>query len=204
MFSRLHLPSPYRSTAEVRVTPGQTSDADLTSFFLAAEMPGWFDLFDWPIAVGAKDDREQKLKGIREMKTIMQKLKSEQGIDRVVIGGFSQGGAIALLSAFYPEDPMPDLKGCVSLSGWLTLTEDLKPFDEETSKVPLFWGHGQYDDKVLFEHQAHGVAKLSELGLTTIEDYNYPIGHSSDQKELVHMAEFLDRVLFGSEDNTEL
>lgn len=166
-------------------------------------MPGWFDLFDWPIGIGSKDDREQKLKCVKEIKALVQKLQAERNIDNIVIGGFSQGGAIALLSAFHPEDPIRGLKGCVSLSGWLTLTGDLTPFDEGSSEVPLFWGHGRFDDKVLFEQQAHGVAKLRELGLTHIEDYNYPIGHSSDQKELVHLAEFLDRVFFGSEGSND-
>jgi lysophospholipase II len=166
-------------------------------------MPGWFDLYDWPIDVGCTDDREQKLRAVRDMKNII-KASVQEGIERVVIGGFSQGGAIALLTAFYPEEPIPELKGCVSLSGWLTLLDDLKPFDNTMAKVSLFWGHGQYDDKVLFEQQAHGVAKLRELGLNYIEDYQYPIGHSSDQKELQHMAAYLDRVFFGADKADEL
>jgi predicted esterase len=88
------------------------------------------------------------------------------------------------------------LKGCVSLSGWLTLLDELKPLDDQTAKLPLFWGHGRYDDKVLFEQQAHGVAKLRELGLQNIDDYVYPMGHSSDPQELQHLADFLDRVFF--------
>jgi predicted esterase len=173
-------------------------------------MPGWFDLYDWPIAVGVTDDREQKLRAVQQVKDVVQTLQAESGgkpLDKVVIGGFSQGGAIALLAAFYPDkkDEPPVLanvlKGCVSLSGWLTLLDDLHPLDAATTaQVPLFWGHGRFDDKVLFEHQLHGVSKLRELGLQTIEDHVYPIGHSSNEEEIRHLADFLDRVFFGADD----
>ncbi len=59
------------------------------------------------------------------------------------------------------------------LSAWLTLVDDLKVPQEVAKKTPLFWGHGRYDDKVLFEHQDFGTKKLREQGVQ-VEDSSYP------------------------------
>ena len=87
-----------------------------------ATMPGWFDLFDWPIGPDAKDDRARVLQGVEAVKTQIAKLEA-RGVapERIVVGGFSQGGAIAL-NAAYRHDKK--LGACVALSGWLTLKED--------------------------------------------------------------------------------
>jgi lysophospholipase II len=167
-------------------------------------MPGWFDLYDWPIEVGATDDKVNKLKGVDAIQTAVDRLRS-QGIDKIVVGGFSQGGAIALLSAYHPHS-RANVSGCVALSAWLTLTDDVVAGMDDTKKtVPSFWAHGTYDDKVLFEHQHFGVTKLTEAGVKSIETRQYPMGHESIPKEVTEMAEFLDRIFFGKdEDKSDL
>ena len=140
-----------------------------------AKMPGWFDLYDWPIEVGAKDDREGKLKAVAIVEEYVQKIEKEHNIprDRIVVGGFSQGGAIALLNAYHQSGDKTPFAGCASLSAWLTLVDDLKVPEEVAKKTPLFWGHGRRDDKVLFEHQDFGTRKLVEQGVH-VEDSSYP------------------------------
>ena len=80
----------------------------------------------------------------------MKRLEEEEGISpsRIIVGGFSQGGAVALLTAYHrrTQGKVP-FAGCVCLSGWLTLKDDLSVTDEVAKSTPLFWGHGQYDDK---------------------------------------------------------
>ena len=117
----------------------------------------------------------------------------------MIIGGFSQGGAVALLAAYHRriEGKVP-FAGCVCLSGWLTLKDELKVTDQVAKSTPLFWGHGQFDDKVLFEQQSHGVKKLESVGVD-VTHKTYPIGHSSDNDEIEAMAEFVEKILFPSE-----
>ena len=108
---------------------------------------------DWPIGIKAKDDKEGKIKAAIQIEEAVEKLQKEDGIppSRVVVGGFSQGGAVALLAAYHRRvEGKTPFAGCVCLSGWLTLKDELKVTDEVKSKTPLFWGHGQWDDKVLF------------------------------------------------------
>lgn len=55
-------------------------------------MPGWFDLYDWPIAVGSKDDKEGLVSAVQVVEDHVEKLEKD-GIPRskIVVGGFSQG-----------------------------------------------------------------------------------------------------------------
>ena len=71
-----------------------------------ATMPGWFDLFDWPIGPDAKDDRARVLQGVEAVKTQIAKLEA-RGVapERIIVGGFSQGGAIALNADPRPVSP---------------------------------------------------------------------------------------------------
>ena len=64
-------------------------------------MPGWFDIYDWPIGISARDDKKGILAAVAQIDAVVETLEKE-GIDksRIVVGGFSQGGAIALLSAY--------------------------------------------------------------------------------------------------------
>ncbi len=66
--------------------------------------------------------------------------------------------------------------GWVSLLGWLTLKEDLKVTEEVVRSTLLLWAHGEYDDKVLFEQQVHGVWLLMEHGVK-VEERSYSMVH---------------------------
>jgi predicted esterase len=159
-----------------------------------SRMPGWFDLYDWPIGISAKDDHEGLMRSVEQIRQQVQTLVTEHGIpkDRIVLGGFSQGGAVAMLAAYTDPDRYA---GCVALSGWLTLHGELQ-VSPEAKRTPLFWGHGTYDDKVLFEQQAHGIQVLKDKGVASIQHEQYDIGHSSDDDEIKAAAAFLESVLY--------
>lgn len=165
-------------------------------------MPGWFDIYDWPIAVGSQDDREGLLAAVAQIDKEVAKL-GEAGIppSKIVVGGFSQGGAVALLAAYRRQEGEEAFAACAGLSAWLTLPGDLKVTDT-AKKTPLFWGHGQMDDKVLFEQQAFGVEKLKSQGIS-LTDKAYPMGHSSHPDEMEYLAEFVDKALFGESDGAK-
>jgi lysophospholipase-2 len=183
-----------------------------------SRMPGWFDLYDWPIDVGSQDDPDGLYRGIEQIQRVVASLVEEDGIppSKIVIGGFSQGGAVALLTCYHPKNTMYPFAGCIGLSAWLTLPDEVtksQPTSEggggggsssssssssvDVTQIPLFWGHGTYDDKVLFPQQDFGIRKLQdELGVRNIQGEEYPVGHSSHPKEMQHMAAFLENVLF--------
>jgi lysophospholipase-2 len=161
-----------------------------------ATMPGWFDLFDWPIAVGSQDDKDGLLRGIKHIEEEVKKLNA-YGIpaSKIVVGGFSQGGAVSLLSC-YSRSKEP-FAGCAVLSAWLTLADELE-ISNQAQKSPLFWGHGRLDDKVLFEQQTFGVEKLKSRGVVVMDEA-YNMGHSSHPEEMEDLADFVERILFPSD-----
>jgi lysophospholipase-2 len=169
-----------------------------------SRMPGWFDLYDWPISVGAQDDRDGKQAAVQQIEAIIDQLEKD-GMDRskIIVGGFSQGGAIAMLTAYHnalsSHSDRPALGGVVALSGWLTMTDTLV-VSETAKQIPCWWGHGTYDDKVLFKHQAFGARKLNDMGVNIVITEQYEMGHESDREEKIALAEFLDRTLFGEDD----
>lgn len=175
-----------------------------------AKMPGWFDLYDWPIGVGSKDDPVGLLRSVQQVREEVERLGTEEGIpaDKIVVGGFSQGGAVALLACYHQQNDGVQHKfaGCAGLSAWLTLPKEVAAIGKDTDaedprkKIPLFWGHGTYDDKVLFEQQQFGLEKLSnEFGLDwgLVTSTQYPMGHQSCEDEISSLAEFIDNALFG-------
>lgn len=162
------------------------------------KMPGWFDVYDWPIGVDAKDDPKGLAMSVKQVEKIVTQLKEEEGIDpsKVVLGGFSQGGAVALMAAYNrrKKDAIP-FAGCVCMSGWLPMKNYLDVSEESAKATPLFWAHGQYDDKILFEQQMYGVNKLEGLGVD-VTACAYPVGHeSANYEEIDDMAGFLESVL---------
>ena len=56
-------------------------------------MPGWFDIFDWPIGVGCQNDEDGLKRSVETIHDCVRDLEAK-GVDksRIVIGGFSQGG----------------------------------------------------------------------------------------------------------------
>jgi predicted esterase len=185
------------------------------------KMPGWFDLYDWPIGVGTPDDRDGKIKAVAQVNDCVSKLEAK-GIprNRIVVGGFSQGGAIALLAAYHSnvsftstssasassvesQQTATPLAGCVALSAWLTLVDDLQVPANVAKQTRLFWAHGEYDDKVLFEQQKHGIDVLKQHGVVHISQSQFPMGHESHPQEMEQLATFLDTLLFEKQQSAE-
>ena len=66
------------------------------------KMSAWFSVFDWPIGVNAKDNPKGLALSVKRIEKIVTQLRDEEGIAslRVVLGGFSQGGAVTLMAAY--------------------------------------------------------------------------------------------------------
>jgi phospholipase/carboxylesterase len=112
--------------------------------------------------------------------------------DRIVLAGFSQGGAIALYAGIrYPER----LAGIMALSTYLigpdTLAAEASPANVS---VPIFMAHGTADPVVRF---AWGEAskRLLEAQRYPIEWHSYPMEHSVCIEEVRAIGAWLARVL---------
>lgn len=133
--------------------------------------------------------------------------------DRVVVGGFSQGGAVSLLAGLTHSPPVA---GIVALSTWLPLRAKLiAPYlAKDADQVPVFIGHGTADPVVRYEFGSRSAKFLRAgdgggqgLGLGTFrkgengkwrgvwsEDYQ-GMPHSACPEEIEHVGEFLEKVV---------
>jgi len=154
-----------------------------------ARQTSWFDIFDWPIGLSARDDPSGLENSVQILTQIIQDCEKD-GIlpEHIVLGGFSQGAAIALLTTWrYPRQ----LGGCVALSGWLTLKDDFAQKKFKENNTPLFWGHGTQDPVVLPEQVPVGVALIQDNGISVTQEMYPGMGHSSCPQEMNAVLGFI-------------
>nr|CAG8436493.1 9990_t:CDS:2 [Entrophospora candida] len=156
---------------------------------MGMRMPGWFDLTTLnldQIDGGVDED------GV--METLSQN-EIDSGIvsNRIVVGGFSQGAAIALATGITSEYP---LAGIVGLSGFLSMEEKIIQMSTQANKnTPIFMAHGDRDMVVNYQFGKRTSEFLKNNGYNvTFETYN-GMGHSSSDQEVYDLTSFLKQVI---------
>jgi len=150
-------------------------------------MRAWYDILQ--LGGGPEDEA-----GLRASQKLTEELIRAQGLpaSRVVLAGFSQGGAIALLTGLrYPER----LAGVMALSTYLPLAGTLAAERSAANReTPLFMAHGRYDDLIPMQRAQASREYLQKLGYA-IEWHDYPMPHSVCAPEIADISSFLARVL---------
>ncbi|KAJ3265162.1 hypothetical protein HDU77_006207 [Chytriomyces hyalinus] len=153
-------------------------------------MPGWYDI----MSLDPKTRKEDE-SGMLQTVEIINKLLTEEisgGIKskRIVLGGFSQGSAMSLLTSIKTDIK---LGGIVGFSGYLPLAD--KAAESATSAnqwTPYFMGHGDVDEVVAFEWGRMSADKLKESMGRQVTFKTYKgMGHSYCNQEVSDLAKFL-------------
>jgi len=112
--------------------------------------------------------------------------------DKIVLAGFSQGGAVALQTGLrHPQR----LAGIMALSTYLPLAESLaREAAQENRRTPLFMAHGTQDGVVPYAMGLRSRDMLVEQGYD-VEWREYPMQHSVCLEEIAHIGAWLTRVL---------
>jgi phospholipase/carboxylesterase len=154
-------------------------------------MRAWYD-----IAV-TEFGRQEDAAGIRESEQILLGLiqrERDRGVtaDRIVLAGFSQGGAIALHTGLRAPQR---LGGILALSCYLPLTDTLEAEAHPANvDVPIFMAHGTDDPVIAVELGESSADWLKRRG-ARIEWRTYPMGHSVHPREISDIASWLKLVL---------
>jgi phospholipase/carboxylesterase len=160
-------------------------------------MPAWYDIRSLSFDDRAREDEAQIDESARRISALVQR-ERDRGIpaDRIVVGGFSQGAAMAVhVGVRHPER----LAGVLALSGYLLLPErSAQERSAANRATPMLLCHGRFDDVVPI---AAGRASLAELRATaapeaTIEWDEFPIGHEVSSEEIEKVGVWL-RARFG-------
>eukprot|EP00933_Yihiella_yeosuensis_P024739 TRINITY_DN19178_c0_g1_i1.p1 TRINITY_DN19178_c0_g1~~TRINITY_DN19178_c0_g1_i1.p1 ORF type:complete len:267 (-),score=41.04 TRINITY_DN19178_c0_g1_i1:227-976(-) len=158
------------------------------------KMTSWFDMKVLPLEAPSRSCcLDEALASCHRVHRAVESLEQD-GIppERILIGGFSQGGAMSMLSTFtYPKR----LAGTVVFSGVLFFREELQRLMEShCSGMEVFWGHGTQDNVLDISLQAEGIKVLEDAGLK-VQSQQYEMGHSAHPKELADMTAFIARLL---------
>lgn len=154
-------------------------------------MRAWYDIY------GANLANRADLFGIAASQQQVEALlarEKERGIEprRLVVAGFSQGGAIALQTGLRHGER---LAGIVALSSYLLLPERLAAEASAANRdVPVFMAHGTDDQVVRFEWGEASRRALEAQGYR-VEWHSYPMPHSVVWEEVEAISAFLARVL---------
>jgi len=154
-------------------------------------MPAWYDIYG-TIPVSEEDEA-----GINASKRYIESLiqtEINRGIpsERIVVAGFSQGGAIALHTVVrYPQK----LAGILALSTYLPLHSKLSAEAHKANQdTPIFMAHGIFDDVISLD-----MSKISRNLLQNCQYFvnwhEYSMAHSVCAEEIADIQEFLKQVL---------
>lgn len=155
------------------------------------EMRAWYDIF------GLQPDSPQDEAGIKKMQETINAMLEEEiskgtPANRIVLAGFSQGGAMALQAATRFNQP---LAGVLALSTYLplknTLTREKHPANQQT---PIWMAHGRFDNVIALSTAQSSREALEEAGYL-LEWHEYDMPHSVCEQEIADIRNFLLRVL---------
>ncbi|HKX37019.1 MAG TPA: alpha/beta fold hydrolase [Burkholderiales bacterium] len=151
-------------------------------------MRAWYDILQ--LGGGPEDEP-----GIRASQQLVEELiaqSRERGMKRIVLAGFSQGGAIVLQTALRHHEA---LAGVLALSTYLPLNATLEAERSAANRpLPIFMAHGVYDDIIPLARAEQSRQILERLDYK-VEWHTYRMPHSVCPEEIKDISGFLARVL---------
>ncbi|XP_017773417.1 PREDICTED: acyl-protein thioesterase 1 [Nicrophorus vespilloides] len=151
-------------------------------------MPSWFDLKT--LDIGGPEDDEGIKKAAKQIHTMIDdEVKAGIPASNILLGGFSQGGALALYSAFiYPQK----LAGVVSLSCWLPLHKSFPKEMKTSNELQVLQCHGDCDPVVPYKW-GQMTASILKTMLKSPEFRTYGgLMHTSSEEELNDVKKFIE------------
>jgi len=153
-------------------------------------MRAWYDISDGAI-------RREDEGGVRASQKLIEALIARErargtAANRLVLAGFSQGGAIALQTGLRHSER---IAGIMALSTYLPIAEK---FPAEASsanrEAPIFMAHGSYDPVIPLARATQSRGLLQSLGYT-VEWREYPMPHSVCPEEVADIGAWLGKML---------
>ncbi|KAK1922610.1 Phospholipase/carboxylesterase/thioesterase [Papiliotrema laurentii] len=171
-------------------------------------MPGWFDLATLDkLTDSIHDDEKGMMASVKAVDALIQ-AEVDAGVpeEKIIVGGFSQGGAISILTGLTTKRK---LGGIISLSTWVPLNHKIKELTNPSARdIPVFWGHGRDDPVVHYEFGERSVDLLTrQMGFPVVpagQTFTRPglrfesyrnMGHSSSPEEIEHLKAWMKEAL---------
>ena len=151
-------------------------------------MRAWYDI------VSLDAEGRADAAGVHESTAILEELiarEKTRGIDadKIVIAGFSMGGAIAINTALHTQEK---LAGMMALSTYLPLPGEIDDANGHRD-LPVFMAHGSFDPMLPMQWGEFSAEKLKEAGFA-IEWHDYPMAHAVCPEEIRDISAWLLKI----------
>ena len=151
-------------------------------------MRAWYDIAAMDIA--SREDEAGVRQSVAQAQALIAR-EEERGIppSRVVLAGFSQGGAITLATGLRRARPVA---GLVALSTYLPIAAtSIAECTPAARTTPIFMAHGQFDPIVPEALGRRSRDALTALGIS-VQWHAYPMAHQVCPPEIAALAAWLD------------
>lgn len=159
-------------------------------------MRSWYDIVSFDLT-GRADAKGVDASVARVEALIAREVERGVPASRIVLAGFSQGGAVTLAAGLRRSEP---LAGLVALSTYLPLATDalarLHEAPQAARGQPVFVAHGRFDPVVPFAAGEDAARRLREIGFD-VDFHAYPMQHQVCPDEVDHLRDWFDRRLSG-------
>jgi phospholipase/carboxylesterase len=154
-----------------------------------ARMRGWYDIATMDFANRAE------AQGLQESVAQVEAMIAAEGArgvppQRLLLAGFSQGGAVTLAAGLRRAEP---LAGLIALSTYLpdlaAAAANLQPGAE---RQPVFMAHGAGDPVIPQPYAAASAQALRALGFA-VEWHGYPMAHQVCGEEIGALGDWIER-----------
>ncbi|SDO73283.1 alpha/beta hydrolase [Desulforhopalus singaporensis] len=152
-------------------------------------MPAWYDIVEMDI------DRKIDLDGLLASAALVRAFvdrEQDRGIDtrRIIVAGFSQGGAVAYQVALsYPKP----LGGLLAMSTYFATGSTVTP-TSCNQDIPVMVHHGSYDSVVPEQLGQQAASSLKSRGYT-VHYRTYPMEHGVCPEQIGDISHWLQQLL---------
>jgi phospholipase/carboxylesterase len=155
-------------------------------------MRAWYDISDLDFDPNRRGDEDGVEASVAQVEALIAR-EIERGVpaQRIVLAGFSQGGAITLATGLRRAEP---LAGLIALSTYLPApNRAAERLVAGAERQPIFMAHGLYDPVIRTVYGEASAAVLKNLGFP-VAWHAYPIAHQVSDPEIRDLGDWLGMV----------
>ena len=183
------------------IVPELRLPADLSLRFIFPHAPvqpvtinGGMAMRSWYDIVSFDSEGRADRAGVLASSAVLEGLiarEIERGIEpgKIVVAGFSQGGAVAIHTALQTGH---DIAGLMALSTYMALPDDAANAVSRKN-LPIFMAHGSFDPVLRMEWGRASADRLIEAGYA-VDWHEYPMAHAVCPQEIADISSWLSAI----------
>lgn len=153
-------------------------------------MTGWFDVLG--MKTGAPEDEKRVISSSKMIHQIIEdEIKAGISSNKIILGGFSQGGALAIYTAItFPQK----LAGVFSMSSWIPLYKQFPGNVVCDKSTPFLLCHGDKDPIIPYLWGQMATVLMKNT-LTNVEFKTYNgLEHKTSDEEFQDVKQFIEKL----------